>query len=124
MTKLRSHLETKNHLAQIIELLGPFPKHLIFKGKYAHEYFNRRGELRNITKLRYWNLTSVIRKKYLFSQQDAELISSFISPMIHLNPDKRSTPLEALGHPWLDGYRDEEREYTFYKDRSMDEKSS
>lgn len=32
-----------DHLAQIIELLGPFPKQLASKGKYAKDFFNKRG---------------------------------------------------------------------------------
>jgi serine/threonine-protein kinase SRPK3 len=37
-----------DHIAQIIELLGPFPKSLCSSGKWSQEIFNRKGELRNI----------------------------------------------------------------------------
>ncbi len=35
-----------DHIAQIIELLGDFPKNLAFSGKYSADLFNRRGEWR------------------------------------------------------------------------------
>lgn len=32
-----------DHIAQIIELVGEFPKSLAFSGKYSSEFFNRKG---------------------------------------------------------------------------------
>jgi serine/threonine protein kinase len=35
----------EDHLAHIIELLGPIPRHIATVGKYAKEFFNRKGKL-------------------------------------------------------------------------------
>ena len=35
-----------DHIAQIIELMGEFPKPLAFSGKYSSDFFNRKGECR------------------------------------------------------------------------------
>lgn len=32
-----------DHIAQIIELMGEFPKTLAFSGKYSGDFFNRKG---------------------------------------------------------------------------------
>ena len=32
-----------DHIAQIIELIGEFPKPVAFAGKYSSEFFNRKG---------------------------------------------------------------------------------
>ena len=32
-----------DHIAQIIELMGDFPKSLAFSGKYSPDFFNRKG---------------------------------------------------------------------------------
>lgn len=32
-----------DHIAQIIELVGEFPKSVAFSGKYSTEFFNRKG---------------------------------------------------------------------------------
>jgi len=32
-----------DHIAQIIELMGEFPKSVAFAGKYSGEFFNRKG---------------------------------------------------------------------------------
>ena len=32
-----------DHIAQIIELVGEFPKSIAFSGKYSPEFFNRKG---------------------------------------------------------------------------------
>ena len=33
----------EDHLAHIIELLGPIPKHIALGGKYSREFFNKKG---------------------------------------------------------------------------------
>lgn len=35
----------EDHLAHIIELCGPIPRHIAFSGKYSREFFNKRGNL-------------------------------------------------------------------------------
>ncbi|KAM5535771.1 hypothetical protein V8D89_010585 [Ganoderma adspersum] len=92
-----------DHIAQIIELMGEFPKSLAFSGKYSSDFFNRRGELRHIQKLRFWPLESVLHDKYLLPKEEAELIASFLNPMLRLNPDKRAKASELIHHAWLDG---------------------
>ena len=32
-----------DHIAQIMELVGEFPKNIAFSGRYSHEFFNRKG---------------------------------------------------------------------------------
>lgn len=92
-----------DHIAQIIELLGDFPKSLAFSGKYSADIFNRKGELRHIHKLRFWPLASVLQEKYLLLPDVAEQLSSFLLPMLRLSPQERASAREALQHPWLDG---------------------
>ncbi|PWN53568.1 kinase-like protein [Violaceomyces palustris] len=92
-----------DHVAQIIELLGDFPKSLAFSGKYSPDIFNRRGELRHIHKLRFWPLISVLQEKYLMPFNEANQLSSFLLPMLRLHPDKRSSARDLLTHEWLEG---------------------
>ncbi|KNE61093.1 CMGC/SRPK protein kinase [Allomyces macrogynus ATCC 38327] len=99
-----------DHIAQIVELLGPFPRHLALRGKYSSELFNRRGELRNIHRLKMWPLTSVLVEKYAFSRTEADRLANFLLPMIDLYPDRRATPAASLRSPWLAGFRPGERE--------------
>lgn len=108
-----------DHIAQIIELLGEVPKSIAFSGKYSGEFFNRKGmhyvrcylgklivtigELRHIHKLRFWPVESVLHDKYLLPRADADMISSFLTPMMNLNPEKRARAADMVNHAWLDG---------------------
>ena len=92
-----------DHIAQIIELLGEIPKSIAFAGKYSHEFFNRKGELRHINKLRYWPLESVLHDKYLFPRAEADALASVLTPMLRLHPDKRAKASELTHHNWLEG---------------------
>lgn len=92
-----------DHIAQIIELLGPFPKPLCITGKWSQEIFSRKGELRNIHRLRHWALPDVLREKYHFSREEAERIAGFLIPMLGLEPHSRANAGGMTGSPFLEG---------------------
>src|SRR6266511_1431575 len=68
-----------------------------------------KGELRNIHKLRHWKLADVLHDKYGLQRTDADFMSSFLLPMLDLNPDKRASARLSLNHQWLqiDSYSSE-----------------
>lgn len=92
-----------DHIAQIIELLREIPRSVAFSGKYSSEFFNRKGELRHINKLRFWPLEAVLHDKYLFPKDEADAISAFLTPMLQLHPERRAKAFELVHHAWLDG---------------------
>jgi len=94
-----------DHIAQIIELLGTFPKSLSNMGKWSQEIFNRKGELRNIHRLRHWALPDVLKEKYHFSAEDARKIADFLLPMLDLTPLERANAGGMSSHAFLDGTR-------------------
>ncbi|KAI9683888.1 MAG: serine/threonine protein kinase, CMGC group [Trizodia sp. TS-e1964] len=94
-----------DHIAQIIELLGAFPKALYLNGKWSQEVFNRKGELRNIHRLRHWALSDVLREKYHFPVEEAKKIADFLLPMLELVPQDRANAGGMAGCAWLDDTR-------------------
>jgi len=94
----------EDHLAMIIELIGPFPKRVYTKGKHCSKIFHQKnGELKHISQLKFWSLRDVLHDKYKFSLVEANGISSFLLPMLEIDQESRATALELLEHPWLDG---------------------
>lgn len=91
-----------DHIAQIIELLGPFPKSLCLSGKWSQEIFNRKGELRNIHRLRHWALPDVLKEKYHFKEEEARKVADFLTPMLELVPEKRANAGGMAGGEWLE----------------------
>jgi serine/threonine-protein kinase SRPK3 len=61
-----------------------------------------KGELRHISKLRFWPLSSVLHDKYLFPKENADEIASFLGPMLRLHPDRRGKASELTSHPWVE----------------------
>ncbi|KAK4703049.1 serine/threonine-protein kinase SRPK3, partial [Phenoliferia sp. Uapishka_3] len=92
-----------DHIAQVIELMGPFPRSIALSGKFSSEIFTRKGELKHIHKLKFWPLHSVLQDKYLISEPESMQLESFLQPMLNLNPDKRATAHQMLTDKWLDG---------------------
>ncbi|KAK5082232.1 serine/threonine protein kinase, CMGC [Lithohypha guttulata] len=66
-----------DHIAQIIELLGPFPKQLC--------------------------LQDVLKEKYHFSPEEAAQISDFLTPMLDLLPEGRANAGGMSNHDFLKG---------------------
>lgn len=92
-----------DHLAHIIELLGPIPRDIALSGRLSHVLFTKRGELRNITGLKPWDLVSVLTEKYEWDDERAADFESFLKPMLEYDPAKRATAADCLKHPWLTG---------------------
>lgn len=90
-----------DHIAQIIELLGTFPKSLCISGKWSQEIFNRKGELRNIHRLRHWALPDVLREKYHFSVEESKRIADFLLPMLELLPAERANAGGMANHEFM-----------------------
>jgi len=97
----KSFSKNDDHLAQMIELIGPIPKHVALNGRFSSKHFNKKGELLNIKNLQFWSIKEVLSEKYKFSEQEAEEISSFILPMLHFAPYRRSTATDCLSNPWI-----------------------
>jgi len=97
----QKYTRNDDHIAQMIELCGPFPEHMKKNGKYVRTFFNSKGELRNIQKLEYWPLECVLTEKYKMSKDQATTIQDFLTPMLRLDRKKRASAAECLKHPWL-----------------------
>lgn len=97
----RRYDKNEDHIAQMIELLGKIPKKMIQQAKYSDEIFSRKYELRHIRNLDHWPLSSVLQDKYHFSEEEADMVSSFLLPMLDYNPKTRATAAECLNHSWL-----------------------
>jgi len=93
----------EDHLAQMQELLGRMPKAIAMNGHYSLELFNRKGELRNIRRLKFWDLTSVLVDKYRMHIDQAAALTDFLVPMLEFDTSKRATAAHMLTHPWLQG---------------------
>lgn len=91
----------EDHIAHIMELLGPIPLPFALSGRYSREYFTRRGELRHISSLKPWGLFEVLLEKYEWPLDQAAQFSDFLLTMLELQPDRRATAAQCLQHAWL-----------------------
>lgn len=123
------YIRVSDHIAHIMELLGPVPLPFALSGRYSREYFNRRGEaesgcqqvkdiwsvvslsrpltlppsgeLRHISNLKPWALFEVLLEKYEWPLDQAAQFSDFLLTMLELQPDRRATAAQCLQHAWL-----------------------
>uniref|UniRef100_A0A096LS81 non-specific serine/threonine protein kinase n=1 Tax=Poecilia formosa TaxID=48698 RepID=A0A096LS81_POEFO len=90
----------EDHIAHIMELLGPLPLPFALSGRYSREYFTRRGELRHISNLKPWGLFEVLLEKYEWPLDQAAQFSDFLLTMLEMEPDRRATAAQCLQHVW------------------------
>jgi len=76
----------EDHIAHIIELLGPIPKKIILSGSMSHGVFNKKGELRHITGLKPWGLEEVLVEKYEWRFDEAVAFAEFLRLMFVFDP--------------------------------------
>jgi len=91
----------EDHLAMFQELLGKMPKKPALSGKYSKNFFDKKGNLKNIKQLKFWPVEEVLHEKYHFAREDAEEVADFITPCLDFDPHDRATGLECLRSDWL-----------------------
>ncbi|KAJ1774029.1 serine/threonine protein kinase, CMGC [Coemansia sp. RSA 1843] len=95
------YTKDEDHLAQIIETIGPLSKKFALSGRYSSEFFNRRGELRHIRRLHPFSLQELLHYEYGFGKRESVEIADFLRPMLEINPHQRSSAQSMLAHKWL-----------------------
>ncbi|UJR21903.1 hypothetical protein I4U23_024974 [Adineta vaga] len=93
----------EDHIAHIIELIGPIPIEIAHSGRYSKEFFSKRGQLRNIKQLKPWDLYHVLTEKYKWPTYEAVEFAHFLEPMLQYDVTQRATAAECLLHPWITG---------------------
>lgn len=91
----------EDHLALMMELLGPVPPHIRAEGKLSKEFYNEQGDLRHVTKLNFWSLGDVLREKYKYHPDDAGELASFLLPMLFYDIERRPSATELLQHSFV-----------------------
>ncbi|VDK48572.1 unnamed protein product [Anisakis simplex] len=91
----------EDHLAHIIELLGPIPPNVFKKGAHWREFFQKNGRLLHITQLKPWSLVEVLTQKYDWPIESAGQFASFLIPMLAFDQNERATARQSLKHDWL-----------------------
>jgi len=91
----------EDHLAMFQELLGKMPKKLALAGKYSKNFFDKKGNLKNIKQLKFWPVEEVLHEKYHFAAEDAEEVADFITPCLDFDPKERAMGIDCLNSDWL-----------------------
>lgn len=96
-----SYDRDEDHLALMIELLGPVPAEFRTRGTHTRDLMNENGELLHISQLNFWSVLDVLRDKYKFSTMEAELLNGFLLPMLKYDPAERASARQQLKHPFV-----------------------
>jgi serine/threonine protein kinase len=87
----------EDHLALIVELLGPIPLWML-NGVNTYKYIKKNGKFKHITVIYPWTLKQILYKKYKIN--DEQLVD-LLKSMLEIDPNKRASAQECLNHPYL-----------------------
>ena len=125
----KKYSQDDDHLAQMMELLGPMPRSMALGGTKCKKMFDRQGQLKRIKGLNYWPLHKVLHQKYRFKEEEAKAFAAFLLPMLEWDPAKRASAQTLLNHPWLQRpsnydtrYTQEELQERLQKEKAATEK--
>ncbi|RSL53551.1 hypothetical protein CEP53_007715 [Fusarium sp. AF-6] len=100
------HYEPKEHLSEIVDLFGPFPKALLEKGDpdMVCDVFDEEGRVKDAEPYEGPGLSS---EDYMpgLTQESREKFASFLQFMMKIDPEERPEAMDLLRHPWLDAVR-------------------
>ena len=94
--KGQNYGKTDDHLAQMMELLGPMPKNFAVSGKNFDNFFIK-DELtdiytfKKIKGLKHFPLRKLLIDKYRFKTHEAEQLADFLLQMLQWYPSDRAT---------------------------------
>ena len=97
----KRYTKDEDHMALMIEMLGPIPRHLTSSTPNGRDLFNRRGELRNIRNIRLTSLSRELVCRHGWPAEEAYQVEEFLMPMLCYSPKRRATAEELLRHRWL-----------------------
>ncbi|KAI5924149.1 kinase-like domain-containing protein [Camillea tinctor] len=94
--------ELKEHLNEIVDFFGPFPKELLEKGnqEIVQDIFNDDGTIKDAIPINRPGLNS---EEFLPSlkQKDRDVFVSFLEALMRINPAERAQANDLLRHPWI-----------------------
>lgn len=98
--------KTDDHLAQMIELLGPMPKSLALAGRFFDKFFRRDPNshkliFAKIGGLKHFPLERLLTDKYRLNPVEARELAEFLLQVLKWHPKDRASAQSLLGHPWL-----------------------
>lgn len=89
-----NYSKTDDHIAQMIELLGPMPKNYAMSAKNFENFFRKdpitgKYVYKNISGLRHFPLNKLLIEKYKIKYEEAEQLTDFLLPMLRWRPEER-----------------------------------
>jgi len=100
--KGKSYTKNDDHLASITELIGPCTdKEFLLSCESATDFYDRRGKLKRISKLKEWRLYDILIEKYRVKETEALFLTRFLERCLKWNPKDRPSAQELLDDCWL-----------------------
>lgn len=91
-----------DHIAKMIEILGPMPQNLFREGRRYKEIFDANGRLQRIRYLQPTTIVELLMDVAQLPGIEARLLSEFLTPMFAYDINTRAPARECLNSSWLE----------------------
>ncbi|KAG6214592.1 hypothetical protein E4U26_000298, partial [Claviceps purpurea] len=88
-----------DHLAKIVEIIGPIPSSLLKQGRRTAEFFDEQGPT-SLERLLNGDRMPCIKPSDM-SDDEVVVFIDFVRSMLQIDPGKRKSAAQLLQHEWL-----------------------
>ena len=100
--KGKTYTKNDDHLASIMELIGPCTdRNFLNSCEAAGEFFDKKNKLKRVKKLKEWRLHDILVEKYRLKDTEALFLARFLERCIKWNPKDRASAQDLLSDPWI-----------------------
>lgn len=100
--KGKTFSKNDDHLATISELIGECTDAKFLLGcSCASQFYDKKGNLKRIKKLKKWPLKDVLVEKYRIKNTEALFLSRLLEKCLKWNPKDRFSAKDLLDDPWF-----------------------
>lgn len=100
--KGKTYTKNDDHLATISELIGECKDaSFLASCTSSSTFYDRRGKLKRIKKLKDWKLKDILVEKYRIKDTEAVFLARFLERCLKWNPKNRASAQDLLDDPWL-----------------------
>lgn len=90
----------EDHIARMMELLGPIPKEVIENGLRKRKFFDSQGRFLK-RQFQDYDIYSLLVNNHEFPEPVANIFANFLESLLDYNPETRPTALECLKHNFI-----------------------
>lgn len=106
--KNQLYSKSTDHLKLMMEMLNRFPKDYSTVGTQSKKFVDYAGNFKKVAELNFKTMRDVLVRRYKADPAQAAALQDFLTPMLDIYPQTRTSAFRSLFHSWLEAREGEQ----------------